>query len=174
MQYILFFLLSLLVVVLQTTILPELFGTFGLYDLIIPLAAFFSLYRPFHEGFPTVVLAALMMDMISGAPPGIYTTTYIWLFLVFRHLWRFIDVRHSPVFLVIVVLGVLFQQVIFWMAICAREGRILFSGGGLQVVFFQVLWAVVSAPLIFLLLHLVFRYTDRIFSGSVNENGQPD
>jgi hypothetical protein len=52
MQYLVFFFLSLVVVVLQTTILPNIFGALWFYDFLIPLAIYFSLYRPFAKGYP--------------------------------------------------------------------------------------------------------------------------
>jgi hypothetical protein len=172
MQYLVFFFLSLFIVVLQTTLLPGISGALWFYDLIIPYAVYFSLYRPFRDGLPVLIVAAMMMDMISGAPAGIYLSTYLWLFLAFRQTWRFLDVKHTYLFPVIVVVGVLFQQFLFWLVISLQAGGVAFSSGGMQVVFFQLLWAVVSAPLIFLFLQKFFAYTDRVFTGKLNENGQ--
>jgi hypothetical protein len=73
---------------------------------------------------------------------------------------------------VIVVIGVLFQQFLFFLVISLQAGRIVFSATALHVVFFQFLWAVISAPIIFLLLQMFFAYTDRVFAGKQNENGQ--
>lgn len=163
MQYLVFFSFSLLIVVLQTTILPDIFGSLGFYDLIIPLVIYFSLYRPFREGFSSLILAAVMMDMISGAPAGIYLTTYIWLFLAFRQTWRFLDLKYSYLFPVLVVIGVVFQQILFGVVITVQAGQLGFSGDAMQVVFFQLLWAVITAPLIFLFLRVFFAFTDRVF-----------
>lgn len=170
MQYLVFFSLSLFIIVLQTTIMPNIFGSLWFYDLIIPLVIYFSLYRPFREGFPVLFLAAMMMDMISGAPPGIYLTTYIWLYLAFRQTWRFFDVKQSHLFPVVVIIGVVFQQLVFWIVISLQAGHFVFSAGGIRLVFFQMLWAVVSSPIIFLLLQRLFGVTDRLFSGKVYES----
>ncbi len=172
MQYLVFFFLSLLIVVLQTTILPNAFGFLWFYDLIIPLVIYFSLYRPFREGFTILIAAAILMDMTSGAPAGIYLTTYTWLFLACRQTWRFFDVKHSHLFPAIVIIGVLFQQLIFWLAIRIQAGHFVFSGDSIRLVFFQVLWVVISSPFIFLFLQMFFGATDRMISGKAYENGQ--
>lgn len=172
MYYLVFVSLSLLIVILQTTIVPDLFEFLGLYDLLIPLSIYFSLYRAFHEGLPTLIVAALMMDMLSGAPAGIYLITYVWLFLAFRQTWRFLDLNHSYLFPLIVTIGVLFQQFIFWITLSIQSGQFVFSPAAMKVVFFQNLWAIVSAPIIFILLRLVFKVTDQAFEIKAYENGQ--
>ncbi len=171
MHYIAFLLLSLLIVVVQTTVVPDMFVNLRFYDLLIPLAVYFSLYRPFYEGLPVLIAAAMLMDMISGAPAGIYMTTYIWLFLAFRQTWRFLDLKNIFLFPVIVIIGVVFQQLIFWIVISVQAGHLVFSAGGMQVVFFKILWAVVSAPIIALFLQWFFKATDRAVARRVSENG---
>lgn len=172
MHTIAFFILCLFIVVLKTTILPGMPGGFLLYDLLIPLVIYFSLYRRLAEGLPVVLLSAVMMDMISGAPAGIYLTTYIWLYLAFRQTWRFLDLSHTYLFPAIVVAGVVFQQIIFWVAASVTAGHMAFSTGTLRIAFFQIVWAVVTAPLLYLLFHKLFAAADRLFSGNINENGQ--
>ncbi len=172
MYYLVFISLSLLVVVFQTTIVPELFGFLGLYDLLIPLSIYFSLYRHFHEGLPILIIAALMMDMLSGAPAGIYLVTYVWLFLTFRQTWRFLDLNHGYLFPLIVTIGVLFQQFIFWITLSIQSGQFVFSAAAMKVVLFQNLWAIVSAPIILILLRLVFKIADQAFEIKAYENGQ--
>jgi len=174
MHTIVFFILCLLIVVLKTTIIPGMSGGFLLYDLIIPLVIYFSLYRRLAEGLPVVLLSAVMMDMISGAPAGIYLTTYIWLFLAFRQTWRFLDLRHTYLFPAIVVAGVVFQQFIFWVAASVSAGHMVFSMETIRIVFFQIVWAVVTAPLLYLLFHKLFAVADRLFSGNISENGHSD
>ncbi len=172
MQYIVIFILCLLLVVLKTTIIPGMLGGLWLYDLLIPLVIYFSLYRSLTEGLPVVLISAIMMDMISGAPAGIYLTTYIWLFLAFRQTWRFLDLRHTYLFPAIVVAGVVFQQLIFWVAASVSAGQLVFSYESIRIVFFQILWAVVSAPLLYLFFYKFFAAADRLFSGNISENGQ--
>ncbi len=171
MQYLFYLLLCLILIVLQTTILPNSFGSLRFYDLIIPVAIYFSLYRPFREGFPVLLLAALAMDMISGAPAGIYLTTYIWLFLAFRQTWRFFDVKHSYFYPVLVVIGVLFQLLIFWVVISIHAGHVVFTEYGIRLVFFQVFLVVITAPFIFPFLQMFFGAADRLFPGRAIDNG---
>ncbi len=163
--------MCLFIIVLQTTMMPNSFGSLRFYDLIIPVAIYFSLYRPLREGFPVLFLTAMAMDMISGAPTGIYLTTYIWLFLAFRQTWRFFDVKHSHFYPVLVVIGVLFQLLIFWVAISIRAGHIVFTEDGIRLVFFQVFLVVITAPFIFPVLQMFFGATDRFFSSKASENG---
>ncbi len=172
MHYIVYFIVCLLLVVLKTTIIPGVLGGLWLYDLLIPLVIYFSLYRSLAEGLPVVLFSAIMMDMISGAPAGIYLTTYLWLFLAFRQTWRFLDLSHNYLFPAIVVAGVVFQQLIFWVAASVSAGQLVFSYESIRIVFFQIVWAVVSAPLLYLLFHKLFAVADRLFSDNISENGQ--
>ena len=172
MHFLVFFLLSFVVIVLQTTLLPEMFNFLALYDLLIPIVIYFSMYRPFYQGLSIVLPVALMMDMLSGAPAGIYLITYTWLFLAFRQTWRFLDLNNNYLFPVLAVTGVLFQQFVFWVLFVLQSGQITFSAQTVRIVFLQNVWAIITTPLVYLFLRFLFRVVDQLVDNRTYENGR--
>lgn len=172
MHYLLFLVFSVFLMVVQTVVLPEISGTLRLYDLVIPLTVYFSLYRPFREGLPIMLLTGIMMDMLSAAPIGIYLTVYLWLFVAFRQTWRVVRIRQSRLFPLVVAIGVLFENVVFWIVISLQNGVPEFFPGAVKTIGAQLLWAGVTSPLMLMILHALFQISDRLGAGNMQENGQ--
>jgi len=173
MRYPVFLATTVFLVIVQTALVPELSDSYRLFDLIIPLAIYFSLFRPFLDGLPILLAAGIMMDMVSGAPIGIYLTAYLWLFVAFRQTRRWVRIKQSILFQIIVILGVLFENALFWIAISTQSGRFVFSPKAVQLVFFQILWTVIAAPILLMMFHAIFHAADRLGEGSMRENGKP-
>ena len=66
----------LLLVILQTTIMPYLPPLDKFYDLLIPFIVYLSLSRPVRESLPFILFLGYIMDNLSGGPFGLYLTTY--------------------------------------------------------------------------------------------------
>lgn len=171
MRYPVFLAMSIFLMVVQTAIIVELSGAISFYDLLIPLVVYFSLYRPFSEGLFILLAAGMMTDMVSGAPHGVYPTVYLWLFLAFRRTRRWIRIKQNILFPVIVIIGVLFENTVFWISISMQSGRFVFSAPALKILFFQLLWAVITTPILFILFHAVFSAADRLGARKLPEDG---
>lgn len=172
MRYILFVAMALLLVVLQTVVVPALPAAFRFYDFIILLAVYFSLYRSFGEGLPMVILAGAMMDMVSGAPIGIYLTIYLWLFVAFRRVWRWIRISGNLLFPLIVMVGVLFENCVFWAAISLQKGVPVLSANAGEIILLQLVWAAATAPVLLVVLKRIFFSVDMMTGKGFAENGQ--
>lgn len=145
---------TVLLVIVQTSIIPYMPGFFRFYDFLVPLAVYLSLYKPLSHGLPVLIAAGLIMDMLSGAPIGIYLTTYIWVFLAFRRVARWVGIKDHMLFSMLAVIGVLFQNLIFSAAMISWSFQEFLVFQNLQVILLQVFWAVVTAPFLW----LGFRY----------------
>ena len=73
--------ISIILVILQTTVLPNIPLAGQFYDLLIPMLVYLALFRPAHESLPFVFFLGLLMDNLSGTPFGLYLTTYFWLYI---------------------------------------------------------------------------------------------
>lgn len=153
--------ISICLVVFQTTIMPflPLFDQF--YDLPVLLVIYLGLFRSAREGVPVTILTGLFMDAFSGAPFGLYTTTYIWLYISIR--WIISYLHGGNIFLlpVFVVFGVLMENAIFLAAIILPDPGSQVSEIGLQSILTQVLWGLCTGPPLIVLLKGGYRKWDQ-------------
>ena len=118
-------------ILLQTTLLPEIPASATFYDLLTPVVIHISVYRPLREGVPLVLLLAAGMDGLSGGPPGLYVSLYVWLYLAMRYLRQFLHVGNLVLLSLVAVAGV------------GLEGLAFFSLIGLQSPISQI-WLVAA------------------------------
>ncbi len=96
--------LSLVLVILQTTLVPELRFSTNCFDLLIVNVLYVSLFT--SNGFLVVYMVVLgwIMDSLSGAPFGFYISCYVWIYAfvqILRH------VIHAGNFIFIPVISVI-------------------------------------------------------------------
>jgi len=152
MTYFLYAGTILLLLILQTTIMPY-FGVFdGFYDLPSVFVLYLGLFRSFRESVPVVVVLGLVMDNLSGGSLGLYLTTYLWLYAGIRWLITVVHVRDIILLPFVVAAGVLLENIIFMGTIAMLEPGSRFSQAAYITVSVQMLWAAITGP-IFLLLY---------------------
>ncbi|MFW6082107.1 MAG: hypothetical protein ACOC7W_09340 [Desulfosalsimonas sp.] len=159
-RYLYYLVTAVFLVIVQTSIIPHLPGILKFYDFLVPLAVYFSLYKPISHGLPVLVAAGLVMDMLSGAPIGIYLTTYLWVFLAFRRVARWVGIKDHLLFSLLTVLGVFFENLIFAVAVVSGQPRGFFALDSLELILLQVLWTAITAP--FLWLGFRYCFADRV------------
>lgn len=163
MTYIFHFCVCLCLVILQTAIMPyfALFDRF--YDLLFPFVVYLSLFRPVRESIPIIFFFGFLIDNLSGGPLGLYLTTYLWLFVGIRWVLSFLYVRDSVLLPFIVPVGVLIQNLIFIGAIASLEPNPRFYSTALSAVSIQILWAIITGPILLLTFNYSYGKWDRWF-----------
>jgi len=147
MTYIFHSLLCLVLVIVQTVVLPG-FGGGGVYDLLLMFVFFLGLYRPAREAVPVIVILGFILDNLSGAPFGVYLTAYFWLFFSVRWITRFFRVRNLVLMPVIIASGILMKNVVFIGTVAMGLSWPEFHLGVAQKVGYQLLWALATGPVI--------------------------
>ena len=141
----------LLLVILQTTIMPYLPPLDKFYDLLIPFIVYLSLSRPVRESLPFILFLGFIMDNLSGGPFGLYLTTYFWLYVGVKGITMFIQVGNRLLIIALIVAGgVLFENLISLGAFALLGSRQQFAGDALEIVTIQVLWAIFTGSLFLL------------------------
>ena len=118
MTYLYYSLLGLVVLIIQTTIIPEFTGTQGPYDLVALIIFYLGLYQPFRQSLPMVFVLGFIMDNLSGAPFGLYITTYFWIFVGVCWVTRFIRVRNIVLLPLLVAVGIVVESIILLERSC--------------------------------------------------------
>jgi rod shape-determining protein MreD len=152
MTYLLYAGTILILLILQTTIMPYIGVLGGFYDLPSVFVLYLGLFRSLLESVPVVVVLGLVMDNLSGGSLGLYLSTYLWLYAGIRWLITVVNVRDNILLPFVVAAGVLLENIIFMGTIAMLEPGSRFSRAAFGTVFVQMLWAASTGP-IFLLLY---------------------
>jgi rod shape-determining protein MreD len=152
MSYCFNIIVSLFLIILQTTVMPYLPLLDKFYDLLIPFIVYLGLSRPVRESLFFVLLLGFIMDNLSGGPFGLYLTTYFWLFIGVKGITMFIQVANRLVIItVIVATGVLLENLIILGAFAVFSPKQQFAGDIVRIVTVQVLWAIFTGSLFLIL-----------------------
>ena len=152
MSYCFNIIVSLFLIILQTTVMPYLPLLDKFYDLLIPFIVYLGLSRPVRESIFFVLLLGFVMDNLSGGPFGLYMTTYFWLFIGVKGITMFIQVANRLVIITLIVAtGVLLENLIILGAFAVFSSKQQFAGDIGRIVTVQVLWAIFTGSLFLML-----------------------
>ena len=156
--------ICLVLVILQTTVMPYLSVLDRFYDLLIPFIVYLGLFRPIREGLLFVCFLGFIMDNLSGGPFGLYLTSYFWLFIGVKGITQLLQVG-KRVFIItfIVAAGVLAENLIFlgFFAIFSPGQQV--GGDAVKIVTFQILWALLTGSVFLIIFRSTHNWLDAGF-----------
>ncbi len=108
--------LSLALVILQTTLVPEIRFVTNCFDLLIINVLYVSLFT--SNGFLVLYMMVLgwIMDSLSGAPFGFYISCYVWIY-VFVQILRHVIHAGNFIFIPVISVIAIFMEHGFFMFI---------------------------------------------------------
>ena len=113
MTYLFYFIISIVLILFQTVLIPHLFDLRFFYDLFIPFVLYLTLFRPFIEGVPVIFVLGLVLDSLSVGPFGLYGTSYLWLYFSVRWGVRYLHFGNIILLPLVVIVSVSVQNIIF-------------------------------------------------------------
>ncbi len=169
MTYLFYLGLSLGLITVQTTMVNWLPAFNHFYDLLIPFVLYLGLYRSMRESVPVLFFLGLIMDNLSGTPFGLYTTAYFWIFVIVNGGIKFLHVGNQILVLIVIVSGVLIENSIIVGTIILLGRNPYFPAQDFRSIVFQILWALLTGPLILFLIRYTHRqyekWTDKLVAG---------
>jgi rod shape-determining protein MreD len=173
MRYSIYFLIGILLISLQTTVAPVFSPLIFLYDLVVPLVVFLVLFRPGVEGLIVIIGVGCGMDMLSGAPPGVYLLSYLWIFLLFKNSRDYLQLSDSALFQAAVFLGVLIELLIFGAFYALSTPSFRLSPYAAWIVFTQMFSAIITGPFVFIVFDGGFNRLETLLSRKPARGGLP-
>ncbi len=155
--------IGLILIMIQTALLPafSLFDT--MYDLAVPYILYLGIYCHPAEGVLGLLFVGLCTDSISGAPFGLYLTTYLWLFGLVRQSVRYLHVGNQYYLPLVAGAGVLGENLWFFLMFWILDRESAFSSQSLAQTGGQLIWAVLTgAPLMLTIRSAHKRWSNRI------------
>ena len=169
MIYICLTAISLVLLVVQTAVMPifPIFDNF--YDLIVPLVIYIGLRFSIKEGFLFVCLLGLLSDTMSGGPFGIFTTVYVWLFSATNWLFTFLQVRNNLLAPFFVPAGVFMENCLFMGIFFLLNPEFVYPVNTIEIVLGQTMWALFTGPPLLLAINFCVKkwnlMTSFVFAG---------
>lgn len=157
MTYLVYIPIAIAFIVMQTVVLPVLFFSERSYDLLLILVLFLGFYRSAAESIPVVLLLGLLSDSFSGGPFGLYITTYLWLFVGVKIVIPLFHADSWIVLFVGILSGVLLEHATVWLALTMRRIPWHASSDSAKTAVFQIVWALITGPVVF---HMLKRFFD--------------
>ena len=170
MIYCVYISISLLLVILQTTVLPNIPLAGNFYDLLIPLLIYLTLFRPSHESLPFVFFLGLLMDNLSGTPFGLYLTTYFWIYIGVKMVASYLRVGNRIMLALIVCCGVLIQNLLMVISALIMDSAWLPPANAVAIITRQLLWALVTGPLFLILFRFTLSRLERVIDQRFAKN----
>ena len=146
---------SLLLLLVQTSLLPQLF-LFAPFDLLVVQVVFVGLSLAPLSGAVVVLVTGALADGLSGTPFGLYTTSYLWLFMVLQVAVQVLHVHSRALIYIAMVAGVLLENLValFCLAVSGEMGAVnleIFYAGR------QLLWVSLLGPVLYAGLSVFYR-----------------
>jgi rod shape-determining protein MreD len=155
MIYLFYIMVFLGIAVFKTTIVVHLPLFHGFYDLLLMLVIFLGFYRSVRESLLFIILFGIAMDAISGGPFGLYTTSYIWLYIFVLWLTRFMRITNSMILPVVVICSVIIQNAIFLGSMALLDPAASIPSFSFKIGILQMVWSILTGPVIILFLRNV-------------------
>ena len=156
--------ICLFLVILQTTVMPQLALLDRFYDLLIPFIVYLGLSRPLREGLLFAGFLGFIMDNLSGSPFGLYLTTYFWLFGGVKLITQLLQVGKRLFFITLIVVGgVLMENLVFLGSFAIFTPEQQFADDAFSIVAGQVLWALFTGAALLIIFRNTHSWLDTSF-----------
>ncbi|MCP4114056.1 MAG: hypothetical protein GY737_01395 [Desulfobacteraceae bacterium] len=149
-RFFFYFCLSLVLIVVQTSILPG-FSVFSQsFDLLFVIVLSLSL-RFSHPGTGVAVfLLGCVMDSVSGGPFGLYISAYVWIYILVRSLKSLVHLENIVFLVCMSAVAVVVENAFLVFTFVVGKGVDAVSSRDLVLMVKQMMLALVVVPLMVL------------------------
>lgn len=148
MTYLFYSITSIFLILFQTVLIPHLFEIRFFYDLFIPFVLYLTLFRPFIEGVPVILVLGLILDSLSAGPFGLYGTSYLWLYFSVKWGVRYLHFGNLILLPLVVIVSVAVQNIIFIGAVFLFGKDWMVQDLYFDDMLRQVIWAGLTGPVV--------------------------
>jgi len=169
MHFFVYFIFSVLLICIQTTLMPVFPRVFAQYDLLIPFVVYLTLFRSSIGILPVILISGCLMDLLSGGFVGVYIVTYLLILICFRTTTVYFHFQNAVLFQIVVIFSVLMENVLFGIVISFQTLSFNLSLYSASVLLKQLIWAMISSPLFFYLFDYAYSEIDKLITGGLRE-----
>jgi len=134
---------TLLLIVIQTVILPSFSWFTQSFDLLIIDVLFLCLVFSHYSIIFSIIIIGCIMDSISGSPLGFHLFSYVWIYIIV-HLGKQTLFKQSIIFILIVSLtAVIIQHGLLLFYVYVNHGETAILEFDFSLLMRQAFWGVV-------------------------------
>lgn len=160
MKFVFFTILTAILIILQSVVLPCFIQFDHFFDLMIIGVLFISLKTTRHVTIVAVMAIGCIMDSISGVPFAFHVFSYLWIYIIV-YIFRQLLFDQSMVFVFIIsIVSVLIQHVLLLFSILAIKGYDDVMIFDYQLLIRQVFWGFLLIPVSIWVLNQFWRAWD--------------
>jgi len=149
-RFFFYFGLSLVLIVVQTSILPGFSAFSQSFDLLFVIVLSLSL-RFSHPGTGVAVfLLGCAMDSVSGGPFGLYISAYVWIYILVRSLKSLVHLENIVFLVCMSAVAVVVENAFLVFTFVVGKGVDAVSSRDLVFMVKQMVVALVVVPLLVL------------------------
>ncbi len=157
MKFLFYIILFILLIIVQTAILPNFPFFSQSFDLLIVNILYMSIVFSSPWLLVVIVLQGCIMDSISGTPFGLYMSAYLWICILVQIMKRFVHSGNLIFLPVISALSVFVENSFLVFFFFVRYGEANFYSQDIMLMVKQMAWAFFIAPLMIWIMHVLQR-----------------
>ncbi len=162
MIYFFHIIIGLSVVLLQTTVFPNISLFTSCYDLLIVQIVYLGVYQKVRSSIIIIWLLGMAVDSLTGGPYGVYLTTYLWLFISVRWALVYLHLSNTIILPFVVAYGVLIENLLHFAGTISMNPSInIFAQMGIRKIIIELLWAMFTGPIFLGLLRLLHQKSQK-------------
>jgi hypothetical protein len=148
MRYFFYLIAGLGLVIFQTAIMP-CFSVFEMwYDMLIPFVLYLSVFCPFIESIIVIAVYGFLMDSMSGGVFGLYTVSYLWVFVGMRRLISMLHIADSFLMGPLTAIGILVEDAVVFGTFRYLGNGHPFPEDAFFILSVHLVWAVLTGGII--------------------------
>lgn len=152
MAYVFYLCICLFLVIVQTTVFPLFPVLINFFDLMLPVIIYIGFFRSIRESIPVLFFFGLVMDGLSGAPFGLFFSSYIWLYVIVLLLKQVFLVKKMLLLSFVAALGVLIQNGILIVVENLFFPKLNFLVSIVSILWIELLYAIIVGPVMIIAL----------------------
>ncbi len=138
--------LTLFLIILQSTVFPSFLWSDNCFDLIIIDILFLSIIASRHTMIFAVIMIGCAMDSISGVPFYYHIFSYLWIYIMVNIVKQLFFDQSVLFILIISFASVIIQNVLLLFTVFINQGGVYLLNFDFTLLIKQTFWGFVSIP----------------------------
>jgi len=145
--------LSLILIIVQTVVLPGFPFFSHAFDLVIVNVLYLSLIFVHRAVLFWVLFLGCVMDSVSGTPFGLHLLAYLWIYVLIQLLKRYVHYGNVIFIPVISAVAVLIENLFLVFSLLINQGLGHLPEIDIALMALQVFWAFWLIPILIVVIH---------------------
>jgi len=148
MKIVIFILLTLCLIIIQTAAFPDFFLSNHFFDLLLINIIYISLVSRHPATILIVILIGTVVDSVSGMYFGLYLTTYIWIYVIVQGSKQIVFSRNIVFYIVISFVAVTIETLFLILSVFINMGQSGVAALNYYLMVKQIILASVFIPIV--------------------------